>query len=79
MVSTGDWKSIRVDDSAGQVVHRCVLAVRSLVESLLRGHVLLGHLQSCLKYKEQFRRLYQQCMKLQTQPPGLPPVAAAGQ
>ncbi|XP_040922673.1 E3 ubiquitin-protein ligase rnf213-beta isoform X2 [Toxotes jaculatrix] len=58
-----DWKSIRVDDSAGHVVHSCVVAVQSLVESLLQGHVPLGHLQTCLKYKEQFMRLYLQYKK----------------
>ncbi|XP_023274609.1 E3 ubiquitin-protein ligase rnf213-beta-like [Seriola lalandi dorsalis] len=56
----GDWKSIQVDDSAGQVVHSCVVAVQSLVESLLQGHVPLGHLQTCLKHREQFKRLYLQ-------------------
>uniref|UniRef100_A0A3B4YE64 RING-type E3 ubiquitin transferase n=1 Tax=Seriola lalandi dorsalis TaxID=1841481 RepID=A0A3B4YE64_SERLL len=55
-----DWKSIQVDDSAGQVVHSCVVAVQSLVESLLQGHVPLGHLQTCLKHREQFKRLYLQ-------------------
>ena len=53
-----------MDDSAGQVVHSCVVAVRSLVESLLQGHVALGHLQTCLRYKEQFKKLYLQCMNL---------------
>ncbi|XP_047183572.1 E3 ubiquitin-protein ligase rnf213-beta isoform X2 [Scophthalmus maximus] len=59
----GDWKSIQVDDSAGQVVHSCVVAVKSLVESLLLGHVALGHLQTCLKHKEQFKKLYLQYKK----------------
>uniref|UniRef100_A0A3B5AGU0 RING-type E3 ubiquitin transferase n=1 Tax=Stegastes partitus TaxID=144197 RepID=A0A3B5AGU0_9TELE len=38
-----------------------VEAVQALVTSLLQGDVPLGHLQTCLKYKEQFKRLYQQC------------------
>uniref|UniRef100_A0A8D3DYF2 Ring finger protein 213b n=1 Tax=Scophthalmus maximus TaxID=52904 RepID=A0A8D3DYF2_SCOMX len=59
----GDWKSIQVDDSAGQVVHSCVVVVKSLVESLLLGHVALGHLQTCLKHKEQFKKLYLQYKK----------------
>uniref|UniRef100_A0A3B5AS69 RING-type E3 ubiquitin transferase n=1 Tax=Stegastes partitus TaxID=144197 RepID=A0A3B5AS69_9TELE len=50
-----------VDDTAGHVVHSCVEAVQALVTSLLQGDVPLGHLQTCLKYKEQFKRLYQQC------------------
>ncbi|GLD63194.1 E3 ubiquitin-protein ligase rnf213-beta-like protein [Lates japonicus] len=58
-----DWKSIRVDDSAGQIVHSCVVTVQSLVESLLQGHVTLGHLQTCLKFKEQFKRLHLQYKK----------------
>lgn len=33
------------------------------MESLLQGHVSKGHLQICLDHKEQFKRLYQQCMK----------------
>lgn len=51
-----------MDDTAGQVVHSCVEAVGSLVASLLEGNVSFGHLQICLKYQEQFKRLYQQCM-----------------
>ncbi|KAF3854020.1 hypothetical protein F7725_014708 [Dissostichus mawsoni] len=31
-----------------------------LVESLLQGHVTLGNLQTCLKYRDQFKRLHQQ-------------------
>lgn len=58
LLSHGDWKSIQVDDSAAQIVHSCVVAVQSLVESLLQGHIALGHLQTCLIYKEQFKRLY---------------------
>lgn len=64
VVVLGDWKSIQVDDTALQVVHNCLAALQSLVESLLQGHVPLGHLQTCMKYKEQFKRLYQQCMDL---------------
>ncbi|AWP18160.1 putative E3 ubiquitin-protein ligase RNF213-like [Scophthalmus maximus] len=62
-VRRSDWKSIQVDDSAGQVVHSCVVVVKSLVESLLLGHVALGHLQTCLKHKEQFKKLYLQYKK----------------
>ncbi|XP_073346346.1 E3 ubiquitin-protein ligase rnf213-beta [Pagrus major] len=60
LLSHADWKSIQVDDTAAQVVNSCLTAVNSLVESLLQGHVSLGHLQSCLKHREQFKRLYQQ-------------------
>ncbi|XP_028991062.2 E3 ubiquitin-protein ligase rnf213-beta [Betta splendens] len=63
LLSECEWRSVRVDDSAGQVVQRCVVAVQSLVESLLQGHVLVGQLQDCLKYKEQFSRLHQQYKK----------------
>lgn len=61
-VFAGDWKSIPVDDTAGQVVHSCVVEVHSLVESLLQGHVPFGHLMTCLNNKHQFKRIYQQCM-----------------
>ncbi|XP_029311958.1 LOW QUALITY PROTEIN: E3 ubiquitin-protein ligase rnf213-beta [Cottoperca gobio] len=63
LLTHSDWKLIRVDDAAGQVVHSCLTALHSLVESLLQGHVSLGHLQTCLKYKEQFKRLHQQYKK----------------
>lgn len=55
---------MQVDDAAEQVVHSCLETLQSLVESLLQGHVALGHLQTCLKYKEQFKRLHQQCMNI---------------
>ncbi|KAM7381116.1 hypothetical protein PAMA_012108 [Pampus argenteus] len=58
-----DWRSIKVDDAAAEVVHKCVTALKSLVESLLQGHVSLGHLQTCLRYREQFKRLHQQYKK----------------
>lgn len=57
----GDWRSIHVDDTAGQVLQSSLEALQSLVESLLQGHVALGHLQTCLKFKEQFKTLYR-CM-----------------
>ncbi|KAG8008845.1 hypothetical protein GBF38_010486 [Nibea albiflora] len=60
LLSHSDWRSIRLDDTAAQVVHSCLAALQSLVESLLQGHVLHGHLQSCLQYKEQFKKLHQQ-------------------
>ncbi|XP_045924674.1 E3 ubiquitin-protein ligase rnf213-beta [Micropterus dolomieu] len=63
LLSHGDWKSMQVDDAAEQVVHSCLETLQSLVESLLQGHVALGHLQTCLKYKEQFKRLHQQYKK----------------
>ncbi|XP_059181122.1 E3 ubiquitin-protein ligase rnf213-beta [Centropristis striata] len=63
LLSHGDWKQIQVDDAAGTVVHSCISALQGLVESLLQGHVRLGHLQSCLKYKEEFKRLHLQYKK----------------
>ncbi|XP_067343642.1 E3 ubiquitin-protein ligase rnf213-beta isoform X4 [Channa argus] len=63
LLSHGDWMSIQVDDYAGQVVHSCVVAVQSLVESLLQGHVALRDMQSCLKYKVQFKKLHLQYKK----------------
>lgn len=61
VIVSGDWKSIQVDDTAGSVIHSSLAALQSLVESLIQGHVPLGHLQTCLIYKEQFKRLHQQC------------------
>ncbi|XP_074519497.1 E3 ubiquitin-protein ligase rnf213-beta [Halichoeres trimaculatus] len=62
-LSQGDWKSIRVDDAAGLVIHGSLDSLKSLVESLLQGSVPLGHLQTCLKHREQFKRLYRQLKK----------------
>lgn len=50
-----------MDDAAGQVIHSCLTALHNLLEALLKGHVLLGHLQTCLKYKNQFKAVFQQC------------------
>lgn len=55
-----------MDDTAALVVHGCLTALHHLVDSLLQGHVHLGILQTCMKYKEQFKRLYLQCMDLNT-------------
>ncbi|XP_072229611.1 E3 ubiquitin-protein ligase rnf213-beta isoform X2 [Leuresthes tenuis] len=63
LLSKYEWRSIQVDDTAGQVVHSCVEAVQTLVVSLLEGHVTLGHLQTCLKHREQFKKLYLQYKK----------------
>lgn len=62
-IISGDWGLIQVDDAAGQLVHSCLTALRSLLESLLQGDVPLASLQTCLKYKDQFKQLYQQCMR----------------
>lgn len=50
-----------MDDAADQVIFSCRTELHKLLEALLEGHVLLGHLQTCLKYKNQFKRLFQQC------------------
>ncbi|XP_029943449.1 E3 ubiquitin-protein ligase rnf213-beta [Salarias fasciatus] len=63
LLSHGDWRSIEVDDCAGQVVRSSVEALHSLMMSVLGGDVLFGHLQTCLKYKEQFKTLYLQHQK----------------
>ncbi|XP_060883843.1 E3 ubiquitin-protein ligase rnf213-beta [Labrus mixtus] len=63
LLSQGNWKSIRVNDDAGLVVHNSLFSLQSLVESLLQGNILLGHLRTCLKYKDQFKKLYQQYKK----------------
>lgn len=59
---SADWRLSQVDDAAAQLVHSCLTALRSLLEALVQGDVLLGNLQTCLKYKDQFKQLYQQCM-----------------
>ncbi|XP_037836891.1 E3 ubiquitin-protein ligase rnf213-beta isoform X2 [Kryptolebias marmoratus] len=66
LLSSCDWRSIQVDDTAGQVVNSGVEAVKSLFVSLLEGHVSLDHLQICLKHPEQFKRLFQQYKKSTT-------------
>ncbi|XP_034563927.1 E3 ubiquitin-protein ligase rnf213-beta [Notolabrus celidotus] len=63
LLSQGDWKSIGVDDAAQLVVCSSLASLKSLVDSLLQGSIPLGHLQTCLKHKEQFKRLYQQYKK----------------
>lgn len=64
MLASGEWRSLQVDDTAGLVVHSCVEAVTALLVSLLQGNVTLGHLQTCLKHREQLKKLYQQCRSL---------------
>ncbi|KAI4801198.1 hypothetical protein KUCAC02_000123 [Chaenocephalus aceratus] len=63
LLSHSDWKSIHVDDAAGQVFNSCVTSLHHLVESLLQGDVALGNLETCLKYRDQFKRLHQQYKK----------------
>ncbi|KAM9831669.1 E3 ubiquitin-protein ligase rnf213-beta [Neosynchiropus ocellatus] len=63
LTTTVDWRTIPVDDAAGAIVHRGVNALGSLLDSLLKGHVTLGDLRTCLKYSEELRRLHQQYKK----------------
>ncbi|XP_024140227.1 E3 ubiquitin-protein ligase rnf213-beta isoform X2 [Oryzias melastigma] len=63
LLSNWEWRSLQVDDTAGLVVHSCVEAVTALLVSLLQGNVTLGHLQTCLKHREQLKKLYQQYKK----------------
>ncbi|KAM3838360.1 E3 ubiquitin-protein ligase rnf213-beta-like, partial [Diretmus argenteus] len=58
-----DWKTIQVDDAAGQVIQHCQSTLASLVEALFQGHVSVGDLNTILKHKEQFKMLYQQYRK----------------
>lgn len=60
---SGKWELIKLDDGAAQLLHSGLTVLHSLVESLLQGDVLLGNLQACLKHKDQFEQLYQQCMR----------------
>uniref|UniRef100_A0A3B4TK13 RING-type E3 ubiquitin transferase n=1 Tax=Seriola dumerili TaxID=41447 RepID=A0A3B4TK13_SERDU len=49
------------DDSVIQLLHpQSAVSFLLLYESLLQGHIPLGHLQTCLKHREQFKRLYLQ-------------------
>uniref|UniRef100_A0A667YC04 RING-type E3 ubiquitin transferase n=1 Tax=Myripristis murdjan TaxID=586833 RepID=A0A667YC04_9TELE len=59
-----DWKAIQVDDAAREIIQRSLSTLASLVEALFQGRVSMGHLQATLKYKQQFKRLYHQCMNL---------------
>ncbi|RVE59876.1 hypothetical protein OJAV_G00193340 [Oryzias javanicus] len=63
LLSNWAWRSLQVDDTAGLVVHSCVEAVTALLVSLLQGDVTLGHLQTCLKHREQLKKLYLQYKK----------------
>lgn len=51
----------QVDAEAGEVIGGCRSALASLVEALCLGHVPVGHLQTTLKYREQFKQIYRQC------------------
>ncbi|XP_020567705.1 E3 ubiquitin-protein ligase rnf213-beta isoform X2 [Oryzias latipes] len=63
LLSNWEWRSLQVDDTAGLVVHSCLEALTALLVALLRGSVTLGDLQTCLKYREQLKKLYQQYKK----------------
>nr|XP_046210346.1 E3 ubiquitin-protein ligase rnf213-beta isoform X1 [Oncorhynchus gorbuscha]XP_046210347.1 E3 ubiquitin-protein ligase rnf213-beta isoform X1 [Oncorhynchus gorbuscha]XP_046210348.1 E3 ubiquitin-protein ligase rnf213-beta isoform X1 [Oncorhynchus gorbuscha] len=60
LLSHGDWKVIQVDAEAGEVIGGCRSALASLVEALCLGHVPVGHLQTTLKHREQFKQIYRQ-------------------
>ncbi|KAM9837888.1 LOW QUALITY PROTEIN: E3 ubiquitin-protein ligase rnf213-beta [Aulostomus maculatus] len=60
LLSNGNWRSIQVNDTAAEVVHRGVTTLTSLVKSLLQGNISLGDIQTCLRYRDQFKRLYHQ-------------------
>ncbi|XP_041671343.1 E3 ubiquitin-protein ligase rnf213-beta isoform X2 [Cheilinus undulatus] len=63
LLSQDDWKSVRMDEAAGLVLHSSLVSLQSLLKSLLKGNIHLGHLQTCLKYQDQFKRLCQQYKK----------------
>lgn len=62
--SAVEWTELQVDDVAREIVGGCNDRVLSLVESLIVGHVPLGYLKTTLKHKDQFKKLYHQCMLL---------------
>ncbi|XP_056152727.1 E3 ubiquitin-protein ligase rnf213-beta [Lampris incognitus] len=63
LLSHEEWKAIQVDEAAAQVIQACQSTVASLVESLLQGYIPLGHLQTTLAHKKQFKQLYHQYRK----------------
>ncbi|XP_041937940.1 E3 ubiquitin-protein ligase rnf213-beta isoform X4 [Alosa sapidissima] len=54
-----------LDDEAGAVIQRCRTAFADLVRGLCQGDVLLGHLETTLKQRDNFRKLYTQARRIQ--------------
>ncbi|XP_046887613.1 E3 ubiquitin-protein ligase rnf213-beta isoform X4 [Hypomesus transpacificus] len=67
----GDWKVIQVDEEAGEVIASCQRDLGSLVEALCHGDVPLQHLQTALKHRQQFIKIFRQ-YKINTKVEGLP-------
>ncbi|XP_028976282.2 E3 ubiquitin-protein ligase rnf213-beta isoform X4 [Esox lucius] len=60
LLTQGDWKAIQVDAEAAEVLGSCQRALASLVEALCLGHVAVGHLETILKHREKFQKIYLQ-------------------
>ncbi|KAL0964856.1 hypothetical protein UPYG_G00329960 [Umbra pygmaea] len=60
LLSQGDWKAIQVDAKADEVIRGCLSVLASLVDALCLGHVPVGHLQTTLKHRDEFKLIYRQ-------------------
>ncbi|XP_076154175.1 E3 ubiquitin-protein ligase rnf213-beta isoform X2 [Alosa pseudoharengus] len=54
-----------LDDEAGAVIQRCRTAFAYLVRGLYQGDIRLGHLETTLKHRDNFKKLYTQARRIQ--------------
>ncbi|XP_017573370.2 E3 ubiquitin-protein ligase rnf213-beta isoform X2 [Pygocentrus nattereri] len=63
LLSQGDWNQWKVEEDACLVMQKCQSILGSLVISLCQGNIPLSHLQTVLKNRNNFQKMYKNCMK----------------
>ncbi|KAL7869588.1 hypothetical protein AOLI_G00135760 [Acnodon oligacanthus] len=63
LLSQGDWNQWKVEEDACHVMQKCQSTLGSLVISLCQGNIPLSHLQTVFKNRNNFQKMYKNCMK----------------
>ncbi|XP_062858949.1 E3 ubiquitin-protein ligase rnf213-beta [Trichomycterus rosablanca] len=63
LLSWEHWSKLEISEDASTIMNTCQSTLGSLIHSLCQGDILLGHLQTILKHRDQFLKLYEKFKK----------------
>ncbi|XP_066518776.1 E3 ubiquitin-protein ligase rnf213-beta [Hoplias malabaricus] len=58
LLSQGDWNQGNLNEEAYKIMEKCQCTFGSLVKFLCEGSIPLGHLQTILKYRDHFQKVF---------------------
>lgn len=61
MCITAGNQAWSLDDEAAVIMQRCRTVFTYLLQALCHGNILHGHLETILKHRDHFKKVYFQC------------------